>query len=84
MTRPQVRLDADVADLLAEAAEREHVSLSHQANAMLRHALRLIGTPGPGSARASAPASGCPHPRARVLDGLCTACGRRLTRAGRW
>lgn len=79
-TRPQVRLDPEVAEVLARAAERAGHSTTVEANVRLRRALGmpLVGAARPtaaGTATARAPGAGCPHPPARRFKGQCLACG---------
>lgn len=80
MTKAQVRLDPDVAEVLGRAAERGERSLSAEANVRLRRALGMgaTSTTTPSTARASAPGSACMHPRARRVKGQCMACGRAV------
>lgn len=79
MTRPQVRLDPEVAEVLQRAAERAGHSTTVEANVRLRRALGMPlagGSPtSNGRASARAPGAGCPHPPARRFKGQCLACG---------
>lgn len=84
MSRPQVRLDGDVAEALQAVVEREGVSLAHVVNSRLRSALGLRpagkgqGPVGRAFARAATGRVGgdrCPHPIGRRIGDRCAVCG---------
>lgn len=91
VTKPQVRLDPDVAEALQRQADDAERSLSTEANVWLRKALG-IGDPGPrgmqgftaptltGVATIAAPGgTDCPHPvTLRLPSGRCRRCGRTV------
>ncbi len=81
MSKPQVRLDADVAAALQHSADRAGTSLNTQANQWLRRSLGLVlAATAPESASSPAssltpPRSGaCTHPQDRRVGGVCMSC----------
>lgn len=82
MTKPQVRLDPDVAEALQRQADDAERSLSTEANVWLRKALGMT-TQTPtltGVATIAAPGgTDCPHPvTLRLPSGRCRRCGRTV------
>ena len=89
MTR-QVRLDDDVAELLAKVADRAGRSLSAETNDRLRRALGISTHRAPATAQATASvgraprrgtrgpglrATACAHPVGRRIGDRCADCG---------
>lgn len=94
VTRPQVRLDADVAEALGRDVERKGGSLSDATNRWLRRALGLRtggGDRTPAADQVASPArasitppkgAGCTHPVNRRVGGVCMVCHKPVA-AGR-
>jgi hypothetical protein len=86
LSKPQVRLDPDVAEAIGTLAEENHVSLNTAANQVLRKALGLQteGTaPRPPVDRQTAVlraprGQSCPHPLSARVAGVCLACQTRI------
>jgi hypothetical protein len=82
VSKPQVRLDADVAAALQQSADRAGTSLNTQANQWLRRSLGLVPVAATAPASASSPASSltpprsnvCAHPAGMRVGGVCMAC----------
>lgn len=73
MSKPQVRLDADVAEILQAAANESRETLTKLANNVLREALGApVAAPSPGSRT-----SGAPHHTTPPGDGTAAVTARK-------